>query len=52
MRRSGFWNFSVVAYSTTSRAGRSVRLQTSARDEVTSPAATPVASQGERILIE
>jgi len=37
---------SVVAYSTTIRAGRSVRLQTVARPAVTSPAEVPLGIPG------
>ena len=44
--RRGSAKLSVVAYSTTIRAGRSVRLQMTARPAVTSPAATPCGIAG------
>ena len=48
--RRTFAKRSVVAYSTNIRAGRSVRLQTTARPAPTSPAATPCGSAGRRSL--
>src|SRR4029079_8579990 len=44
--RRGALNASVVAYSTMSREGRSVRLQTIARPPSTSPAVAPIAVDG------
>src|SRR5688572_1185294 len=46
VRLQAFSNLSVVEYSTSIRAGRSVRLHTTARPSVTSPAATPCGMAG------
>ena len=46
MTRRGSRKLSVVAYSTTNRAGRSLRLQMIARPPLTSPAPTPFGIAG------